>query len=110
MSDHQVRTALPKYLRVEQERIEKAAKDKGLDFFPIVYEVVSHEQMSEIAAKSGFPERYPHWSFGMEYDQLSKTHEFGLSLIMEMVINNNPSYAYLQEANSLTIQRTVMAH
>lgn len=110
MSDYRTRTALPKYLRIEQERVEKAATAMGLDYFPIVYEMVDHNQMSEIAARSGFPETYPHWSRGMEYDRLSKTHEFGLSLIMELVINNNPSYAYLQETNSLTIQRTVMAH
>lgn len=109
--EHRVRTALPKYLRLEQERIEKAAKESfRLDFFPIVYEVVSYEQMSELASFHGFPARYPHWSFGMEYERLSKSHEYGLSLLMEMVINNNPSYAYLQEANSLTIQKTVMAH
>jgi stage V sporulation protein R len=110
MTDYRAKTALPKYLRVEQERIEKAAKDKGLDFFPIVYELIDHDMMSEIAAKNGFPEVYPHWSRGMEYDRLSKTHEFGLSLIMELVINSNPSYAYLQETNSLTINKTVLCH
>jgi stage V sporulation protein R len=25
-----------------------------------------------IAAYGGFPTRYPHWRFGMEYEQLSK--------------------------------------
>jgi stage V sporulation protein R len=46
----------------------------------------------------------------MEYEQLSKSYEYGLSKIYEMVINNNPSYAYLLEGNSLTDQKLVMAH
>ena len=28
--------------------------------------------MNEIAAYGGFPNRYPHWRFGMEYEQLSQ--------------------------------------
>ena len=66
--------------------------------------------MNEIAAYGGFPNRYPHWRFGMEYEQLAKSYEYGLSKIYEMVINNNPSYAYLLEGNSLVDQKLVMAH
>ena len=66
--------------------------------------------MNEIAAYGGFPTRYPHWRFGMEYEQLAKSYEYGLSKIYEMVINNNPSYAYLLEGNSLDDQKLVMAH
>ena len=66
--------------------------------------------MNEIAAYGGFPSRYPHWRFGMEYEQLAKSYEYGLSKIYEMVINNNPSYAYLLEGNSLVDQKLVMAH
>ncbi len=29
-------------------------------------------QMNEVAAYGGFPTRYPHWRFGMEYEQLSQ--------------------------------------
>ena len=67
-------------------------------------------QMNEVAAYGGFPTRYPHWRFGMDYEQLSKSYEYGLSKIYEMVINNNPSYAYLLEGNSLVDQKLVMAH
>ncbi len=66
--------------------------------------------MNEIAAYSGFPNRYPHWRFGMEYERLAKSYEYGLSKIYEMVINNNPSYAYLLEGNSLVDQKLVMSH
>ncbi len=108
--DYETKTQLPSYLRAWQEKIEKIAAEQGLDFFPIVYEILSYEMMSELASYSGFPTRYPHWSFGMEYERLAKSYEYGLSKIYEMVINTNPSYAYLLEGNSLTDQKFVMAH
>ncbi|MCX5741276.1 MAG: SpoVR family protein [Proteobacteria bacterium] len=100
----------PTYLREMQEQIEGYAKDYGLDFFPILYEVLDYKTMNEVAAYGGFPTRYPHWRFGMDYEQLSKSYEWGLSKIYEMVINTNPAYAYLLEGNSLTDQKIVMAH
>jgi stage V sporulation protein R len=103
-------TSLPRYLRIEQERIEKIAREYKLDFFPTVFEMLTYDQMNEVAAYGGFPNRYPHWRFGMEYERLSKSYEYGLSKIYEMVINNNPSYAYLLEGNSFTDQKLVMCH
>jgi len=110
MSEFALKTALPTYLREEQSRIEKLAGEAGLDFFPTVFEILTYDQMNEIAAYGGFPNRYPHWRFGMEYERLAKSYEYGLSKIYEMVINNNPSYAYLLEGNSLVDQKLVMAH
>ena len=100
----------PAYLRDMQEEIEGYAVKYGLDFFPILYEVLDYKTMNEVAAYGGFPTRYPHWRFGMDYEQLSKSYEWGLSKIYEMVINTNPAYAYLLEGNSLTDQKIVMAH
>ena len=110
MSEFALKTQLPAYLREEQQKIEKLASEYGLDFFPTVFEILKYDQMNEIAAYGGFPNRYPHWRFGMEYEQLATSYEYGLSKIYEMVINNNPSYAYLLEGNSLTDQKLVMAH
>src|SRR3972149_4335564 len=103
-------TALPRYLRVEQQKISALAREYGLDFFPTHFEMLSYDQMNEIAAYGGFPNRYPHWRFGMEYERLSKSTEYGLSKIYELVINSNPSIAYLLEGNSLTDQKLVMCH
>jgi len=103
-------TTLPSYLRREQEKIEAVARKIGLDFFPTVFEILSYDRLNEIAAYGGFPTRYPHWRFGMEYERLSKSYEYGLSKIYEMVINTNPSIAYLLEGNSLTDQKLVMCH
>jgi stage V sporulation protein R len=100
----------PAYLRDIQEEIEGYARGFGLDFFPILYEVLDYKTMNEVAAYGGFPTRYPHWRFGMDYEQLSKSYEWGLSKIYEMVINTSPAYAYLLEGNSTTDQKIVMAH
>ncbi len=110
MTQFALNTTLPNYLRDEQMRIETVARDYGLDFFPTIFEVLSYEQMNEVASYGGFPTRYPHWRFGMEYERLSKSYEYGLSKIYEMVINNNPAIAYLLEGNSLVDQKLVMAH
>jgi stage V sporulation protein R len=93
-----------------KQEIEAYARGYGLDFFETVFELVDYNTMNEIAAFGGFPTRYNHWRFGMEYEQLSKSYEYGLSKIYEMVINNNPAYAYLLEGNNFVDQKTVIAH
>ncbi len=90
--------------------IEKYAADYNLDFFEVIFEILNSEEVNEIAAKGGFPIRYPHWRFGMEYEQLSKGYSYGLQKIYEMVINTDPCYAYLMDANNIVDQKLVMAH
>ncbi len=90
--------------------IKAKAIEYGLDFFEVVFEVLDFETMNQIASYGGFPVRYPHWRWGMEYDRLSKRDAYGMGRIYEMVINNDPCYAYLQESNSVTDQKLVMAH
>lgn len=101
---------LPPDLAAMQAEIEGIARSYGLDFFPTLFELVDADRLNEIAAKGGFPTRYPHWRFGMEYDQLSKQYEYGLGKIYELVINNDPCYAYLMRSNEPVDQRLVMAH
>jgi stage V sporulation protein R len=102
--------ALPPYLHDIQRAIEAHGRAYGLDFWDINYEILDYKKMQEVAAFGGFPVRYPHWRFGMEFEHLTKSHIYGLSKIYEMVINNNPAYAYLLEGNSLVDQKMVMAH
>ncbi len=105
-----VSTALPPELARIQEQIRKYAEGYGLDFFETIFEMVDYDQINSLAAFGGFPVRYPHWRFGMDYDQLSKGYSWGLQKIYEMVINTDPAYAYLMKSNSFTDQKTVMAH
>ncbi|NBQ54448.1 MAG: SpoVR family protein, partial [Proteobacteria bacterium] len=104
------KTQLTPELRDVAGKLADVARAAGLDFFPTIFELIDYQQLNEIAAYGGFPTRYPHWRFGMEYDRLSKSYTYGLSTIYEMVINTNPCYAYLLRANSLAFQKTVMAH
>jgi len=86
------------------------AKSYGLDFYEVIFELVDHDELNMIASYGGFPVRYPHWRFGMEYEHLSKSYAYGLSKIYELVVNNDPCYAYLMRSNSITEQKLVMAH
>ena len=103
-------TNLPANLRVLKEEIEGYARSYGLDFYETIFEVVDADDLNEIAAYGGFPTRYPHWSFGMQYEELNKSYSYGLSKIYEMVINNDPCYAYLMRCNHTVDQKLVMAH
>ncbi|MBX9768880.1 MAG: SpoVR family protein [Bdellovibrionales bacterium] len=97
-------------LEKARQVIEKMARGYGLDFFEVIFELITYDQMNQFAAYTGFPVRYPHWRFGMDYEQISKGYEWGLSKIYEMVINTDPSYAYLMEGNMFVDQKLVMAH
>src|SRR5687768_1277326 len=103
-------TNLPPHLRVLKDEIEGYAREYGLDFYETIFEVVDAEDLNEIAAYGGFPTRYPHWSFGMQYEELRKGYDYGLAKIYEMVINNDPCYAYLMRCNHTVDQKLVMAH
>ncbi|MGP1273338.1 MAG: SpoVR family protein [Phycisphaerales bacterium] len=103
-------TDLPPELLEPMLAIRDKAVGYGLDFYETVFEVLDFDTMNQIAAYGGFPVRYPHWKWGAEYDRMSKRDAYGLGRIYEMVINNDPCYAYLQESNSITDQKLVMAH
>ena len=93
-----------------KNEIEGYAIGYGLDFFEQIFEVCDYDTINILAAQGGFPNRYPHWRFGMDYDQLSKGYQYGIQKIYEMVINTNPCYAYLLQANNWVDQKIVMAH
>lgn len=101
---------IPPELATLQERIETYAREYGLDFPEIRYEMLDYQTLNLVAAYDGFPTRYPHWRFGMEYERLSKSYAYGLHRIYEMVINTDPCYAYLLQSNLLVDQKLVMAH
>src|ERR1700740_2762680 len=109
-SSDYVNSDLPPELVAVRDEIRKYAMGFCLDFFEIIFEMVDHDQINSLAALGGFPVRYPHWRFGMDYDQLSKGYSWGLQKIYEMVINTDPSYAYLMKANNFVDQKTVISH
>ena len=104
------RRGLPSELVAAQQWIEGIARGYGLDFCDIVFEMCDYDEINMIAAYGGFPTRYPHWRWGMDFLQMSKGYEYGLQKIYEMVINTVPSYAYLLDNNTYMDQKLVMAH
>jgi stage V sporulation protein R len=105
-----LRSDLPPALKYQAVIIEEAARAAGLDFFDVVFELLEAKDVNGVASYGGFPVRHPSWRFGMEYERLEKGRQWGLSKIYELVINNDPTYAYLVRSNSLMEQKLVMAH
>lgn len=105
-----MRHILPPELNRAHQEIRELARHYGLDTFDIIFELLDYNEINEVAALGGYPNRYPHWRFGMEYDYLNKTYTYGLQKIYELVINNDPCYAYLQKGNPIVDQKLVMAH
>ena len=93
-----------------KEMVESYAVDYGLSFYPVIFEMCNYDTVCILAAQGGFPSRYPHWRFGMEFDQLSKGNTYGFQKIYELVINTDPCYAYLLNSNRYVDQKLVMAH
>ncbi len=89
--------------------IEALALDQGLDFFPTSYEVVPQDIMTEVAAY-GLPTRARHWSYGKVYQSQRLYGTMGLSKIYEIVLNNDPSMAFLLDTNPDIANLLVAAH
>jgi stage V sporulation protein R len=90
--------------------IEKACRGMGLDYYPIIVEFMRYDEISELASYGGFPVRYPHWKWGMEYEELSRGYEFGRHRISEMVLNTDPCRIFCLDSNTLVDNIDVIAH
>src|SRR6185436_3458670 len=51
----------PDELLAAKKQIREQARSYGLDFFNVIFEMCDYEQMNQIAAYGGFPQRYPHF-------------------------------------------------
>ncbi len=89
--------------------VQIARKD-GLDFYNTHFWFVDQETMLQTAARGGFPTRYPHYSFGQEYENLRIPNQYGLQKLYELVINHDPAHAYLLKSNPAYAQKVVVAH
>lgn len=99
-----------KALEQAMEQIWDIATNKfGLDPYPTRFEIVPSSVMYEIGSYA-LPGRYSHWSFGKAYHKMKTMYDLGLSKIYEVVINSNPSYAFLLDTNSLLQNKLVIAH
>lgn len=93
------------------DKICRVARDFGLDWFPIDYEIIDYQEMLGAMAYTGIPTHYRHWSYGKEYERTHTLYNMGQTgLPYEMIINSNPSIAYLMRENQLYIHILTMAH
>jgi len=96
-----------------QEPVDDAnelAERLGLEPYPVNYWIVDYDEMNRLIAYDGFQRRYPHWRWGMKYDRQRKQDRYGGGKAFEIVNNDNPSHAFLQESNSLADQKAVITH
>ncbi len=100
----------PTELKLWKYELERHATKIGLKLIPTKYTIVEFDEMSQIAATHGFPVIIPHWRNGQEAVHGMKNYRYGMGVIYEMVINNNPAHAYLHHCNTTMTQKAVMAH
>jgi stage V sporulation protein R len=92
-------------------KIRKIAEGEGLDPFPQEFEICDYHDMIGYEAYAGMPSHYPHWSFGKSFERKETLYQLGIvGLPYEMVINSNPTLAYLLRDNTLLLQILTIAH
>lgn len=91
------------------EEITQLAHSNGLDPFPVVFEVVERSTMTNVVSY-GLPTRARHWSYGRSYDYQKTYGEMGYSKIYEVILNNNPSYAFMLDTNTEVQNIFITAH
>ncbi|MEF8800691.1 MAG: SpoVR family protein [Halolamina sp.] len=99
-----------------KERLERPVADArelaeklGLHPRPVLYWLVSYDEMRGLIAQGGFQTRYPHWRWGMQYKQQER-QEFMGGKAFEIVNNSDPSHAFLQVSNEFSDQKSVITH
>lgn len=93
------------------DRISGVAKDFGLDWYQIVYEICDYYEMIGHMSYHGMPSHYHHWSFGKSFERTHQSYKVGeTGLPYELIINSNPSIAYLMRENPMYLQILIMAH
>jgi stage V sporulation protein R len=91
------------------DKIWEIAQGFKLDPYPVNFELVPATIMYEFGSY-GLPGRFSHWTRGKTYYRMKTEYDYGLSKIYELVVNTNPSYAFLMEQNSLLQNKLVVAH
>ena len=93
------------------ERICNIARSYGLDWFDISYETIDYHEMIGAMSYHGLPSHYAHWSYGKSFERTHGMYNMGLEgLPYELIINSDPSIAYLMLENPLYLQILIMAH
>jgi stage V sporulation protein R len=98
-------------LTIWDNKICKLAKTYDLDWFEINYEICDYYEMMGHMSYHGMPSHYNHWSYGKSFEQTRQLYNLGATgLPYELIINSDPSIAYLMKQNDLYLQILIMAH
>ncbi|HAI40554.1 MAG TPA: stage V sporulation protein R, partial [Maribacter sp.] len=98
-------------LETWDDKIIEIAKKYDLDWFPINSEICDYYDMIGSMVYHGMPSHYGHWSYGKSFERTHLNYNFGMTgLPYELIINSNPSIAYLMKENPLYLQILIMAH
>lgn len=100
---------LNKYLQEKVSELEKISEEWGLDWYTLSYEIVPIDVMLEVMSY-GLPTRARHWKYGQSYEYQKYSGEMGMSKVYELVLNNDPSYAFLLDTNPDIANVMVSAH
>jgi len=93
------------------EKICNIANNYGLEWFPIEYEICNYYDMIGHISYGGMPSQYPHWSYGKAFERTHQFYNLGIEgLPYELIINSDPSIAYLMRENPLYLQILIMCH
>jgi stage V sporulation protein R len=100
-----------KLLEDWDEKIIKLAEGHGLDWHPIIYETCDYYEMIGHMSYHGLPSHYCHWSYGKTFERTHQLYNAGVEgLPYELIINSNPSIAYLMRENPAYLQTLIMCH
>jgi len=100
-----------KFLEKYDDKICELSSEYGLDWFPISYEVCDYYEMIGHMSYHGLPSHYPHWSYGKSFERTHQMYGLGAEgLPYELIINSDPSIAYLMRQNPAYLQILIMAH
>jgi len=99
-----------KLLKLEK-RIQQIANDElGLKTYDIEFDVCNPQKMLEIMAYR-IPTNVNSWKYGRDFERLRTIYEHhGSNLPYEVVINSNPSRAYLMNTNTFAVHCLVISH
>jgi stage V sporulation protein R len=104
-----IKSDLKKLIKIE-DRIYQIAEEEGLEFCDIEFDIIPPQKMLEIMAYR-IPGNISNWKYGRDYERLRTIHEkIHDGLPYEVVINSDPSRAYLMKDNTLAVQALVMSH
>lgn len=100
-----------KLLRKYDDKICELSDGHGLEWFDIQYEVCDYYSMIGHMSYHGMPTHYGHWSFGKRFERTHQMYNLGMEgLPYELIINSDPSIAYLMRENPAYMQILIMAH